>query len=49
MKCVRLKVNGTIHRVKDSVAHKLVSDGEASYIPKKEWKELRNNVQLLGA
>jgi len=44
MKCIKLKVNGTIHRVSDTLAHQLVTvKKEAHYIPKKEWKELRNS------
>ena len=41
MKCIRLNVNGTLHRVMDSVAHELVSQKQAVYIPKKEWKAQR--------
>jgi hypothetical protein len=44
MKCVKMKKDSTILRVKDDVAHHLVTVlKEAVYVPKSEWKSLRNN------
>ena len=34
---------GTLLRVRDEDAEKVVKNHEATYAPKKEWKELRDN------
>lgn len=44
MKCVKMKKDGSIVRIKDDVAHHLVVVlKEAVYVPKSEWKQLRKN------
>ena len=44
---------GTLLRVRDEDAEKVVNNKEASYAPKSEWKELRdketNNKEALNA
>lgn len=46
MKCIKLKSDGQIHRVTDSLAHHMVTVTKAAvYIPKKEWKLLVRNPQ----
>lgn len=37
-KCVSDHETGKVSRVSDSLAHRLVSDREASYVPKSAWK-----------
>ena len=34
---------GTLLRVRDEDAEKVVTNNEATYAPKSEWKELRDN------
>ena len=40
MKCIKRK-SGAVSRVKDAIAHELVRKGNATYIPKHEYRELR--------
>lgn len=42
MKCVKTK-SGEIARIDDQVADKMVRSGEATFIPKSEWK--KNNPE----
>jgi len=37
-KCVKNKRNGTIIRVSDDVAAKLVRESDFQYVPKSEWR-----------
>lgn len=41
MKCIKRKSSGAVSRVKDAIAHELVRKGNATYIPKQEYRELR--------
>lgn len=34
--------NGQISRVKDEVAFSMVNNGTAKYVPKSEWKKIRD-------
>jgi len=45
MKCIK-KSDGTIKRVSDEVAYKLINDGEGyTYCPKEEWKAQRKEAE----
>lgn len=41
-KCVRAKGYPYVERVSTAEAHRLVSSGEAVYVPKSEWKKDRD-------
>lgn len=41
MKCIRIKGTGVIERVCDTIAQKRVSQGEATFVSKSEWRAKR--------
>lgn len=43
MKCVKTK-GGEVKRIADKEAQDLVRSGEASFVPRHEWKKVRGEV-----